>query len=147
MRFVAGLDIWAFVLSRCPSISRGISRMKTITKLVAGTAMLASAMGAHAAITAPNTGSSQLLFFVTDPVSSLTYTEVLTQTVGSGSNVFNSSIATTNSGAAVEGVSPANVTTSTSFTYTASANSDLQAFISAHSADGLQYGIMGGAYS
>jgi hypothetical protein len=121
--------------------------MKTITKLVAGTAMLASAMGAHAAITAPNTGSSQLLFFVTDPVSSLTYTEVLTQTVGSGSNVFNSSIATTNSGAAVEGVSPANVTTSTSFTYTASANSDLQAFISAHSADGLQYGIMGGAYS
>ena len=121
--------------------------MKTITKLVAGTAMLASAMGAHAAITAPGTGSSQLLFFVTDPVSSLTYTEVLTQTVGSGSNVFNSSIANANQGAAVEGVSAATVTTSTSFSYNAAANSDLQAFISAHSADGLQYGIMGGAYS
>jgi hypothetical protein len=121
--------------------------MKTITKLVAGTAMLASAMGAHAAITAPSTGSSQLLFFVTDPVSSLTYTEVLTQTVGTGSSVFNSGIATANASSAVEGVSAATVTTSTSFSYAASANSDLQSFISAHSADGLQYGIMGGAYS
>jgi hypothetical protein len=61
--------------------------------------------------------------------------------------VFNSGIATANAANAVEGVSAANVTTSTSFTYAASANSDLQAFISAHSADGLQYGIMGGAYS
>jgi hypothetical protein len=122
--------------------------MKTIMKLVAGTAVLAATAGvAHADISTPSTGSSQLLFFVTDPVKSLTYTEVLTQTVGSGSSLFAASDATSNAGNAVAGVSVATIDGKQSFTYNADTNSALQTFITANQADGLQYGIMAGAYT
>ena len=57
--------------------------MKTIMKLVVGTAVLAAgATAAHASgTTLPSTDNSNLLFFVTNTASQTTYTQVLTRSV------------------------------------------------------------------
>jgi hypothetical protein len=127
--------------------------MKTIVKLVLGTAVLAAGISAaNAAVPAPSTGSSDLLFFVSDTASSTTYTEVLSQTVGnSAGSLFSSADATSNASGAVAGTSVATITGKTGFTYTASTNTNLESFISSATAAGqgsdLVWGVYAGSYT
>jgi hypothetical protein len=121
--------------------------MKTIVKLVLGTAVLAAGVSAHAAIPLPSTGSSDLLFFVVDQSLGQTYTEVLNTTVGTGSALFNSGDAIANANPANLGVANVTLTGKAGFTYNAAANTNLQNFISANSADGLLWGVVGGVYT
>jgi hypothetical protein len=124
--------------------------MKTIVKLVLGTAVLAAgASAANAAVPLPSTGSSDLLFFVSDTTNSTTYTEVLSQTVGNGSSLFNSSDAINNASGAVAGTSVATINGKAGFTYVASANTNLQTFISTAETAGqnLVWGVYAGAYT
>jgi hypothetical protein len=123
--------------------------MKTIVKLVLGTAVLAAgASTANAQIPLPSTGSSDLLFFVTDTTLQTTYTEVLSQTVGTGSTLFNSADAKNNASNAVIGTSVATINGKSNFSYNAAANTNLQSFISTAQGknDSLQWGIYAGVY-
>jgi hypothetical protein len=124
--------------------------MKTIVKLVLGTAVLAAgASAANAAVPLPSTGSSDLLFFVSDTTTSTTYTEVLSQTVGNGSSLFNSSDAINNASGAVQGTSVATINNKANFSYAASTNTNLESFISTAQAAGqnLVWGVYAGAYT
>ncbi len=122
--------------------------MKTIVKLVLGTAVLAAGVGAaNAAVPLPSTGSSDLLFFVADTNTSTSYTEVLSQTVGTTGpgSVFNSSDALNNASGASQGASVATITGKTDFSVAANAN--MESFIStaetAH--ENLVWGVYAGA--
>ncbi len=125
--------------------------MKTIVKLVLGTAVLAAGISAaNAAVPAPSTGSSDLLFFVADTSTSTSYTEVLTQTVGnSAGSLFTSSDATSNASGAVQGTSVATINGKANFSYAASTNTNLESFISSAEAahQNLVWGVYAGAYT
>jgi hypothetical protein len=125
--------------------------MKTIVKLVLGTAVLAAgASAANAAVPLPSTGSSDLLFFVSDTSNSTTYTEVLSQTVGnSAGSLFSSSDVSSAAVAPVQGTSVGTIDGKSNFSYAASTNTNLQSFISTAQAAGqnLVWGIYAGAYT
>jgi hypothetical protein len=125
--------------------------MKTIVKLVLGTAVMAAgASAANAAIPLPSTGSSDLLFFVSDTSNSTTYTEVLSQTVGnSAGSLFTSSDVSGAAVAPVQGTSVGTVNGKSNFSYAASTNTNLESFISTAQSAGqnLVWGIYAGAYT
>lgn len=123
--------------------------MKTIMKLVVGTAVLAAgATAAHASgTTLPSTDNSNLLFFVTNTVSQQTYTQVLTQSVGSAGDVFSKADAVNNQSLPVQGTSVGTIKGKAGFTYDETTNTALENFIAAAPAGSLQWGVMGGAYS
>ncbi|HEY0342489.1 MAG TPA: hypothetical protein VGC34_16935, partial [Steroidobacteraceae bacterium] len=125
--------------------------MKTIVKLALGTAVLAAGVGAaNAAVPLPSTGSSDLLFFVADTSTSTSYTQVLSQTICSAAgSVFNSSDAINNAANAVQGTSVATITGKSNFTYDATANANLESFITTaeNAHQNLVWGIYAGAYT
>ena len=123
--------------------------MKTIMKLVVGTAVLAAgATAAHASgTTLPSTDNSNLLFFVTNTSTQQTYTQVLTQSVGSAGDVFSKADAVNNQSLPVQGTSVGTIFGKTNFSYNESTNTALETFIAGAPAGSLQWGIMGGAYS
>ena len=125
--------------------------MKTIVKLVLGTAVLAAgASAANAAAPLPSTGSSDLLFFVADTSNSTSYTEVLSQTIGTASGaLFNAADATGNASGAVQNVSVATINGKSNFSYAASTNANLESFISTAESAGqtLVWGVYAGSYT
>lgn len=121
-------------------------RNAVIATLAIGGAFAATAANAaNVVVSAPSTGTSQLLFFVNDNTTHSTYTRVLTQTLTSSSSggVFNSTIATSSS---TQGVVN-QVNGEANFTYNIGQDSSYNTFLSnAQTAgDTLQWGIIGGA--
>lgn len=115
-----------------------------ITALAVGGAIAATAANAaNVVVSAPSTGTSQLLFFVVDTTAHTSYTRVLTQTVTNAASggIFNSTIATSSS---TQGVIN-KVTGEAGFTVNTGADAALNSFISGAGTDTLSWGIIAGA--
>jgi len=117
--------------------------MKTLSRLAAGGMMLATAVAANAATistTDPATNNGDLLFYVTNSLSQVTDTFVLSpQQVNS---YFSTATATSHTTAA--GATPYKVTGDASFSYNFSGDTALATLISGAGAD-ARWGIIGGA--
>jgi hypothetical protein len=124
--------------------------MKTMSRVVLGSAMLAgAAVAAHAQtvpIPLPSTDSSELLFVVQDFNNDTSYTLVLSPTVGNSAGSYFTSAEGTGSGA-VAGSSAGTVYGDGGFSVSLAADTGLQNFITASGAANLQWGIEGAAYS
>ncbi len=117
--------------------------MKMLSKLAAGGMMLATAVAANAANIStidPATGNGDLLFFVTNALTQVTDTFVL-----SGQQINNYfSSATASSNAKTNGVTPYVVNGDANFSFNFSGDTALTSLISAAGAN-AQWGIIAGA--
>ena len=123
--------------------------MKTMTKVVLSSAVLAgAASAAHAATTPvplPSTDASELIFVVKNTSTGAAYDLVLSQTVGNGTgSYFNTTDATT--AGPVAGTTLGTINGETGFSLSLSSDTALQSFITAAGTN-IQWGIYGGAYS
>ncbi len=117
--------------------------MKTLSKLAAGGMMLATAVAANAANIStidPATGNGDLLFFVTNALTQVTDTFVLS---GQQINSYFST-ATASSNTKTNGVTPYVVNGDANFSFNFSGDTALTALISAAGAN-AQWGIIAGA--
>lgn len=117
--------------------------MKTLFKLAAGGMMLATAVAANAAnisTTDPATNSGDLLFYVTNAVTQVTDTFVLSsQQINS---LFSTGTATSNTTAA--GATPYKVNGEAGFSFNFSGDTALQTLIS-NAGTGAKWGLIAGA--
>jgi len=108
---------------------------------VAVAGVLAGTGLANAAAVQPNTGNSNLLFFVTDTTSNLTYTDVFTQDLNS---YFSTAQAT--SPAPTNGVLNT-INGDANFTVDLSGDTNLTGFLSSAGAHPLLWGVIAGGYT
>ena len=123
--------------------------MKTVTKLLMGAAALAASIGAaHAGVTAPSSGNSEILFFVNDETAHSTYTAEVTLPGPSNPTINGTSGYMTSADAAL---GSAGTTTTiygdANFSESFAADTALTSFISAAGSDTLTFGLYSAAYS
>jgi hypothetical protein len=126
--------------------------MKTLTKVVLSSTVLAgTAVAAHAATTPvplPSTGSTELVFVLQDATNGTSYDLVLSQTVGSATgSYFNAADAGT--AGPVQGTTSGTIYNETNFSLALAGDTALQTFISNATTAGqtLQWGIYNGTYT
>lgn len=122
--------------------------MKTMTKVVLSSTVLAgTAVAAHAATTPvplPSTGSTELIFVLQDVNTGTSYDLVLSQTVGSAAgSYFNAADATT--AGPVQGTTIGTVFGDANFSVSLSGDTALQTFITNAGTNTLQWGIYNGS--
>jgi hypothetical protein len=123
--------------------TQGYFQMKTLSKLAAGGMMLATAVAANAANIStidPATGNGDLLFYVTNALTQVTDTFVLS---GQQINSYFST-ATSTSHTKTNGVTPYVVNGNAGFSFNFSGDTALTSLISGAGAN-AQWGIIGGA--
>ncbi|HUN74187.1 MAG TPA: hypothetical protein VMU40_06695 [Steroidobacteraceae bacterium] len=129
--------------------------MKTMTKVVLSSAVLAGAAAAAHAQTVPvpdpSTDASELIFIVQNTNTGNTYDLVLNAGVTGpngtaiGSNVLNAAQVASPGVAAVDGTSPGVIYGDAGFSVNLSGDTALQSFLSTAGSN-FQWGVMGGAY-
>ena len=127
--------------------------MKTMTKVVLSSTVLAgTAVAAHAATTPvplPSTGSTELIFVLQNNSLGTSYDLVLSQTVGTTGSYFNAADATNTTNGPVAGTTIGTTFGDANFSLNLSSDSALQTFISNATTAGnvLQWGIYNGTYN
>ena len=127
--------------------------MKTLTKLVMGTAVLAASAGAaHAANSPlPSADNSDLIFFVNDITSGNTYSVILNQAVNGAGGYFTTADAKSVTASTTTEGAVQTLTGDPNFTYSFSGDTALSSFLGTQTtqgtADTFSWGILGGGYS
>lgn len=124
--------------------------MKTMTKVVVSSAVLAGAAAAAHAQTIPvpdpSTDASELILIVQNTNTGNTYDLVLNANVGNASGSYLSAAQVTSPGVAANmGVSPGTIYGDAGFSLGLSTDTALQSFLTS-AGSAVQWGVMGGAY-
>jgi len=129
--------------------------MKTVTKLLMGTAVLAASAGAAQAanlsIPDPSTDNSNLLFFVTDVTNNQTYTVELTQTLNGTGGYFTTADAKSVTASTATEAALQTINGDAGFSYNFTGDTALSSFLAtqthAGTADTFSWGIIAGAFT